>query len=181
MWLFEGDEVKKAAEKTANIDMSGFQPRGKALDGQAPGSAVAATEAPNRKYTGVGSVMAAITREAEVATELGAVRAELKATSEKLAEFDGATLVRALDPRAIVRSRWANRNEAEFATEEFRQLKEEISQAGGNVQPIKVRVFDGQTPSRKPKTQEVFDGQSPLYEIVFGHRRYQTTSEASTT
>jgi len=177
MWLFEGDEMKKAAEKTANIDMSGFQPRGKTLDGQAPGSAGAATEVPNRKYTGVGSVMAAITREAEVATELGAVRAELKATNEKLAEFDGATLVRALDPRVIVRSRWANRNEAEFATEEFRLLKEEISQAGGNVQPIKVRVFDGQTPGRKPKTQEVFDGQTPLYEIVFGHRRYQACAE----
>src|SRR4051794_37828726 len=102
--------MKKAAQKTAGIDMSGFQPRGKAPDGQAPGSGAAAAEAPSRKYTGVGSVMAAITREAEVSTELGAVRAELKATSAKLAEFDGATLVRALDPRAIVRSRWANRN-----------------------------------------------------------------------
>jgi ParB family chromosome partitioning protein len=106
--------------------------------------------------------MAAITREAEVSSELVGARAELSEAKAQLAQFDGAVLVRPLDTALIKRSRWANRSEAEFQTADFRQLKEEISNAGGNVQAIKVRVFDGETPS---------------YEIVYGHRRYQACLE----
>jgi ParB family chromosome partitioning protein len=154
--------MKKAAEKTAGIDMSGFQSRVKVIDGQSPNAADPSKEAPVRKFTGVGNVMAAITREAEVSHELVGVRANLEEATRKLAEFDGALLVRALDPASIRRSRWANRNEAEFVTPEFRQLKDEIASAGSNVQPIKVRVIDGQ---------------SHPFEIVFGHRRYQACVE----
>lgn len=154
--------MKKAAEKTAGVSMAGFQPRAKVFDGQTPAVDAKAPEAPSRKFTGVGSVMAAITREAEVSSELGDARAELSETKAKLAEFDGALLVRPLDTAHIKRSRWANRSEAEFKTADFQQLKEEIANAGGNVQAIKVRVFDGQTPS---------------YEIVYGHRRYQACLE----
>lgn len=154
--------MKKAAEKTARIDMSGFQARPKVIDGQSPGSTSPGADTAGRKFTGVGSVMAAITREAEVSQELTGARAELSDARAKLSTYDGALLVRALDPSLIRRSRWANRNEAEFATEEFRQLKDEISDAGGNVQPIKVRVIDGQ---------------SHAFEIVFGHRRYQACVE----
>lgn len=142
--------------------MDGFQSRPKVFDGQTPPVDVKAPEAVPRKFTGVGSVMAAITREAEVSSELVGARSELSEAKAKLAEFDGAVLVRPLDTALIKRSRWANRSEAEFQTAEFRQLKEEISNAGGNVQAIKVRVFDGQTPS---------------YEIVYGHRRYQACLE----
>jgi ParB family chromosome partitioning protein len=154
--------MKKAAEKTAGITMAGFQSRPRVVDGQTPPVDAKAPEAPPRKFTGVGSVMAAITREAEVSSELVDARAELGDAKAKLAEFDGAVLVRPLDTALIKRSRWANRSEAEFQTAEFRQLKEEISNAGGNVQAIKVRVFDGQTPG---------------YEIVYGHRRYQACVE----
>ena len=154
--------MKKAAEKTAGISMAGFQSRSKVIDGQsAPVDAKPPETAP-RKFTGVGSVMAAITREAEVSHELTGARAELSEAKAKLAEFDGAVLVRRLDPALVKRSRWANRSEAEFATAEFRQLKEEIQNAGGNVQPIKVRVLDGQ---------------SEAYEIVYGHRRNQACLE----
>jgi len=154
--------MKKAAEKTAGISMAGFQSRPKVFDGQTPPVGAKAPEAPPRKFTGVGSVMAAITREAEVSSELVDARAELSEAKAKLAELDGAVLVRALDTALIRRSRWANRSEAEFKTADFQQLKEEIANAGGNVQAIKVRAFDGQTPG---------------YEIVYGHRRYQACSE----
>ena len=160
--LLEGIQMKKAAEKTAAIDMSGFQSRPKVIDGQSPSAGNVTKDPAARKFTGVGSVMAAITREAEVSHELVGVRADLDEATRRLAEFDGALLVRALDPASIRRSRWANRNEAEFATPEFRQLKDEIASSGGNVQAIKVRVIDGQ---------------SHKYEIVFGHRRYQACLE----
>jgi len=154
--------MKKAAAKTAGISMDGFHARPKVFDGQTPPADAKAPDVAPRKFTGVGSVMAAITREAEVSSELLGARAELSEAKAQLAQFDGAVLVRPLDTALIKRSRWANRSEAEFQTADFRQLKEEISNAGGNVQAIKVRVFDGQTPS---------------YEIVYGHRRYQACLE----
>lgn len=81
---------------------------------------------------------------------------------EDLAQWDGASPVRKLDPRTIVRSKWANRHEKSFSDKEFEQLKADIESAGGNVQPIKVRRLKGQ------------DDQ---YEIVFGHRRHQACFE----
>ena len=44
-------------------------------------------------------------------------------------------------------------------------LKDEIANAGGNVQPIQVRAIQG--------APRVFDGQTPTHEIVYGHRRHQ--------
>jgi ParB family transcriptional regulator, chromosome partitioning protein len=171
--------VKKAALKTAGISMAGFQPRSvasKVFDGQTPsatsGPALQVQETPRepgKPFTGVGSVMAAITREAEISQELMGARAKLEQANLKLNELKGATLVQALDPRSVRRSDWANRVEAEFSTAEFQQLKDEISSAGGNVQPIKVRAIPG--------TAGVFDGQTPNHEIVFGHRRHQACLE----
>ena len=120
------------------------------------GSRPERTDQPGRTYTGVGVVMEAI----------GAgkvLSAELAETKAKLRELDGSTLVKSLDPTTICRSQWANRVEAEFVTKEFLELKEEIASAGGNVQPIKVRV--------SPR------GDSVEYEIVFGHRRHQACLE----
>ena len=57
----------------------------------------------------------------------------------RLEAFDGAAIVRALDPARIVDSKWANRHPSTFETPDFLALREEIRQAGGNVQPIKVR------------------------------------------
>jgi ParB family chromosome partitioning protein len=77
-------------------------------------------------------------------------------------EPDGTPLK--IDPRTIRPSRWANRHEASFDAPEFHELKAEIQDAGGNVQPIKVR------PLAEP------DG-AVRYEVVFGHRRHRACLE----
>src|ERR1035437_3209502 len=159
--------AKKAAEKTASIDMSGFVPRSKVVDGQPPqkGASKIAHEE-GKKFTGVGIFMDSMTGKSEVTKELASAQLKLDDANKKLAEFDGVTLVRALDPKMIRRSQWANRSEAEFLTPEFQDLKDEIAKAEGNVQPIKVRSIKG-----------VVDGQPPKYEIVFGHRRHHACLE----
>lgn len=164
--------MKKAAAKTANIDMTGFQPRVRVFDGQTPPAAsdpsTQASAAP-RSMIGAASVIAGITHGHDLSQQLEDAKAKLEATSTQLASFVGATVVRSMDPRQIRRSRWANRIEAEFATAEFAQLKEEILSSAGNVQPIKARAITGEV--------EVFDGQTPTHEIVFGHRRHQACLE----
>lgn len=120
--------------------------------------------------------------------------AQLADAQRKLAEFEGASPTKLIDPRLIARSRWANRLEEEFATEEFEKLKAEIAEAGGNVQAIKVRrlkgaeVADGGqaevlnrlTPpggSGEAAEGEALNRLTPLYEVVFGHRRHQACLE----
>jgi len=87
---------------------------------------------------------------------------EVEQLKERIKEFDGAVPVRPLDPQHVVPSKWANRHPASFEDADFAALKEEIQQAGGNVQPIKVRPVDG-NPAR--------------FEIVFGHRRHRACLE----
>ena len=81
---------------------------------------------------------------------------------EKIAEWDGASPVRKIDPKIIVRSKWANRHESSFSDAEFSLLKADIESAEGNVQPIKVRPI-------------ALEGEK--YEVVFGHRRHQACLE----
>ncbi|WP_051241562.1 ParB/RepB/Spo0J family partition protein [Azohydromonas australica] len=69
-----------------------------------------------------------------------------------------------LDPATIRASRWANRHEASFHGADFEELKAEIADAQGNVQPIKVR------PLREP------DG-LVAWEVVYGHRRHRACLE----
>ncbi len=159
--------AKKSAEKTAGIDMSGFVPRSKVVDRQPPlQNAPRVAPAEGKKFTGVGIFMDSMTGKSEATKDLANAQLKLDDANRKLAEFDGATLVKALDPKTVRRSQWANRNEAEFLTIEFQELKAEIASAGGNVQPIKVRFIKG-----------VVDGQPPQHEIVFGHRRHQACLE----
>lgn len=75
----------------------------------------------------------------------------------RLKEFEGSSLVRLLDPTMVFPSRWANRHSTSFESTAFIQLKDEISAAGVNVQPIRVRPIE----------------EAGKYEIVFGHRRHQ--------
>jgi ParB family transcriptional regulator, chromosome partitioning protein len=91
-----------------------------------------------------------------------AVEGELGKLRDRLKEHEGSTPTRKLDPQALVPSRWANRHPDSFSTAEFARLKQDIDLAGGNVQPISVRVLIDQ-PGR--------------YEIVFGHRRHRACSE----
>ena len=91
-----------------------------------------------------------------------AVEGELGKLRDRLKEHEGSTPTRKLDPQVIVPSRWANRHPDSFSTAEFARLKQDIELAGGNVQPISVRVLID-PPGR--------------YEVVFGHRRHRACSE----
>jgi ParB family chromosome partitioning protein len=87
--------------------------------------------------------------------------AELNGRVEQLTAERGA---QAFDPRLIAPSRWANRHPDAFEGPEFEQLRREIEDAGGNVQPIKIRPIAEGRPGA--------DG-AARYEIVFGHRRHR--------
>lgn len=83
---------------------------------------------------------------------------EISRLKEALAPYDGGLPVHRLDPARITPSELANRLPESFEDKAFSQLVQEIREAGGNVQPIKVR------PTQLPG----FD-----YEVVFGHRRHR--------
>ena len=91
-----------------------------------------------------------------------AVEGELGKLRDRLKDHEGSTPTRKLDPQSVVPSRWANRHPDSFSTAEFARLKHDVELAGGNIQPISVRVLIDQ-PGR--------------YEIVFGHRRHRACSE----
>lgn len=103
--------------------------------------------------TGPGAMMAHLARESSAQKENERLR-------DELAQWEGATPARRLDPSMVVPGRYANRLEDSFSGPEFVALKEEIRVAGGNVQPIKVRPLP--------------DGR---FEIVFGHRRHRACLE----
>ena len=90
--------------------------------------------------------------------------AELNTRVDQLTAERGA---QAMDPRLIAPSRWANRHPDAFEGPEFEQLRREIEDAGGNVQPIKIRpMADARGPEGGAR-----------YEIVFGHRRHRACLE----
>lgn len=161
------DMVKRAFSVTANLPT---QPKPVAVapaeDGlrddpqgpEAPGQTVsrpspALAAAPAVPKTGPGSMLAFMTEQSEVHREVVRLR-------ERLTEFDGAQVTRRIDPAQIKASRWANRDETSFQTEAFAHLKNEISSAGGNIQPIKVRPLE-----------TTLDGVK--FEVVYGHRRHR--------
>lgn len=159
--------VKKINEKTSGISLAGFQPRS-ASPAPKPAAASAnpverpAPREPSKSFTGAGIFMSAITGKDELARELAEVQAKLAAASLDAQRFEGAEVVRSLDPKTIRPSHWANRNEASFQSAEYAGLKLEIESSGGNVQPIKVRPLAGNL------------GQ---FEVVFGHRRHRACLE----
>ena len=97
-----------------------------------------------------------------MASQSAAVK-EAEELREKLKAFDGATPVLALDAAQVRPSRWANRHEASFADAAYAELKAEIAQAGGNVQPASVRPLPA--------------GGTHTHELVFGHRRHRACLE----
>ncbi|NDZ17234.1 chromosome partitioning protein ParB [Variovorax sp. WS11] len=167
------DLVKRAFSVTANLPTASQQRQDTAstseagLDGtkgsEAPATIASATPnkpaaVPVAPKTGPGSMLAFMTDQSEVHREVLRLR-------ERLSDFDGAQATRAIDPKLIKASSWANRDLSHFKTEAFTRLKEEIASAGGNVQPIKVRPIEGAAAG------------SPSFEIVFGHRRHQACLE----
>jgi len=86
------------------------------------------------------------------------LEARLGEAVEDLRAWEGAKPTRLIDTTAIAHSEFANRHAVSFQGVEFEQLKREILEAGGNVQPIKVRPVSGR-------------GEGIEFEVVFGHRR----------
>jgi len=90
------------------------------------------------------------------------IAAENEALKTKLAEFEGASATKKIDPKRVRASKWANRHEESFNNSDFQSLKAEIETAGGNVQPIKVRPVKDDP---------------GCYELIFGHRRHRACLE----
>lgn len=110
------------------------------------------TVVPHTAKTGPGAMVAFMSSESAIQRENENLKDELK-------QWDGSTPTKKLDPKFIVHSHWANRDEDSFHTPTFEQFKSEIASAGGNIQPIKVRPIPNSSPQK--------------YEIVFGHRRHR--------
>lgn len=108
--------------------------------------------------TSPGSMLAFMAEQSEVHKEVVELR-------QKLQAFNGAEVVRQLDPQHVMASKWANRDRAHFASQAFADLKSEIASAGGNIQPIKVRAVPASTSG------------AARFEIVYGHRRHQACLE----
>ena len=87
---------------------------------------------------------------------------KLAVLQERLRQFEGGLPVLLLEAAQVSASKWANRVSASFANTDFQALKVEIADAGGNVQPIKVRPVKGQ---------------AGRFEIIFGHRRHQACAD----
>jgi ParB family chromosome partitioning protein len=77
---------------------------------------------------------------------------------QRLKEFEDILPVRLINAQMVVASKWANRSNSSFTSVDFLSLKNEILQAGGNIQPIKVRPLPGSV---------------ERYEIIFGYRRHR--------
>lgn len=133
---------------------------------------VPATPGPLRPKTAPGLMMA---RASDQRSDILRENEELKSTvaglqdavartaelQDELKGWEGAKASRLIDPKLIARSRWANRDPQHFLTPKFEQFKRELADAGGNVQPIKVRPIGS---GRE-------DGCT--YELAFGHRRLE--------
>jgi len=113
---------------------------------------------PAKSKTAPGTMMGFLTAQSTAMVEAEALK-------ERVKTLEGESRLQKLDPSTVKPSKWANRHEASFLTAEFQELKAEITAAGGNVQPIKVRpvpVLNGSTPPT-----------DATYELIFGHRRHR--------
>jgi ParB family transcriptional regulator, chromosome partitioning protein len=90
---------------------------------------------------------------------------ETQALREKVEQLEGAHPVVRLNSREVRPSRFANRHAASFETQAFREFRDEIQSAGGNIEAIQVRRLE----------KEEVDGAK--YEIAFGHRRHRACLE----
>ena len=95
----------------------------------------------------------------EQAAKTAALETQLDEAVADLQAWEGAKATRLIDPALVIRSRYANRHESSFQGADFERLKREIMEAGGNVQPVKVRAINTEEGER--------------FEIVFGHRRHE--------
>lgn len=144
---------------TSQANSAAVAPISPTADAALPAPAVPSVSRPEARAKTAPGTMAVF-----MATQSAAVR-EADELRQKLKDFDGALIVRALDPRRIKPSKYANRHEDAFADKEFVELRNEISAAGSNVQPICVRPVPSDS------------GSDVDFEIVFGHRRHRACLE----
>jgi len=142
-------------KKAAQIDLGMLVAGAVANSGQ---SANPLNQAPTSGMTAIGMHAETVYKDRKISAENEALKAEL-------AEWSGASPAQKLDPKLVKPSKWANRDEGSFRGTAWESFRDEISSAGGNVQPIKVR---GVRPANTP---------SLVYEIVFGHRRHRACLE----
>lgn len=161
---------KKLSEKASKLDFTNLPALAPVEKGQAMSDASFTGEAYKPK-TAPGAMMAfAVDARSELIRENERLKASLQDVAllqgqvselaSELSQWDGAKATKFIDPKRIKRSRWANRHDHSYSDPEFFLLKEEILNAGGNVQPIKIRYVGR-------------DEEGDFYEIVFGHRRHQ--------
>jgi ParB family transcriptional regulator, chromosome partitioning protein len=140
--------MSRLRDKAATINLD-------AIDAKEPDQAPSSGNRVDRPRTAVGLITTSLAFGRSLDTE----NARLK---ERLNQFDGALLVRKLDPTKIHAGSFANRGEWSFSSREFSELKNEIAAAGENVQPILVR------PAADREDE---------YLLVFGHRRHRACLE----
>jgi len=120
-----------------------------------PGSNTQARDEGGKPKTAIGAMAQFTDRQSTAIKEASQLKAQLK-------EFESSLLTKRIDPKLIVRSKWANRHDLSFMGPEFEGLKDDIRSQGGNVQPIKIRHLADD---------------AGKYELVFGHRRHQACLE----
>jgi ParB family chromosome partitioning protein len=109
--------------------------------------------------TGPGGLSAAMM---EVDERVAELTSRANDAEERLKAWDNSLPTQLIDATEIAHSFFANRLGDSFIGPEFEAFKLEIADAGGNVQPIKVRPVHG----KKAK-----------YEVVFGHRRHRACAD----
>ena len=157
--------AKKLLEKAGLIHLPPAPARSALPDG------AGGTDADTSKAkTAPGSMLQFMTAQSAAVKEAENLR-------ERLAGFEGALPTRRLTPTAVRASAWANRHDDSYQDADFLALKADIAEAGGNVQPIKVRPLAAQGRAGQGGTAGVGPSNPPvdglLYEIVFGHRRHR--------
>lgn len=120
-----------------------------------PGSNTPSRDEGVKPKTAIGAMAQFTDRQSTAIKEAAHLKVQLK-------EFESSLLTKRIDPKLVVRSKWANRHDLSFTDPEFEGLKDDIRSQGGNVQPIKIRRMMSD---------------AGKYEIVFGHRRHQACLE----
>lgn len=105
-----------------------------------------------RPKTAVGAMAQFTDRQSVAIKEAAQLKDQLK-------KYEGSLPTKRIDPKLIAASKWANRQPQSYEDKVFKDLCLEISNANGNIQPIKVRPVPGTA--------------IESYEIVFGHRRHR--------
>jgi ParB family chromosome partitioning protein len=148
-------------DKASKINFAALMPAGPAVQ---PESKVPKT-APGAMMAHANDARSDLLKENESlrerAARTDALESELTEAVKDLREWDGAKPARLVEPQRIARSRYANRHASNFVGEDFERFKREILEAGGNVQPIKIRPRVG-------GKEGDFE-----FEIVYGHRRHE--------